>query len=68
MPTAIRASEFISFSDKLRYISRDKNADVWETIKDDILGVLVDLNDSKPCATIPASWLLTEKIPVKLVL
>ena len=68
MPAAIRASEFISFSDKLRYLSRDKDADVWETIKDDVLGVSLDGDKKDPYVTIPASWLLTEKIPVKLAL
>lgn len=66
MPAAIRASEFISFSDKLRYLSRDKEADVWETIKDDILGVSDgDATLGGWFINVPASWLLNETIPVK---
>ena len=66
MPAAIRASEFISFSDKLRYLSRDKDADVWGTLKDDILGVNVSLDKKESYVFVPASWLLTENTPVKL--
>ena len=66
MPAAIRASEFISFSDKLRYLARSKETNAWETIRDDILGVSFD--KSKGVWTVPASWLLNENVPVKFIM
>lgn len=65
MPAAIRTSEFISFSDKLRSLARSKTDNVWEMIKDDVLGVSLDLG-ADMTATIPASWLLNEDVPIKL--
>lgn len=63
MPEVIRASEFISFSDKLRYLARSKDTNVWETIKDDILGVSSALEDplsaSLVTMVIPMSWALS---------
>ena len=69
MPAAIRTSEFISFSDKLRFLARSKTDNVWETIKDDIRGVSAsfDQNGGETIhVNIPASWLLHEDVPVKL--
>ena len=62
MPETIRASEFISFADKLRYLARSKETNLWETIKGDILGVgVVDNSGSMTCVgmTIPISWVLS---------
>jgi hypothetical protein len=66
MPTAIRTSEFISFSDKLRYLARSKTDNVWETIKDDIRGTALHSGHDDMTVTIPVSWLLNDDIPVKL--
>lgn len=75
MPTAICASEFISFSDKLRCLSRSNASDVWETIKNDISGVSLEYFEGgffgggwsgKATVTTPASWLLNEDIPVEV--
>ena len=74
MPEAIRTSEFISFADKLRFLARSKTANVWETIKNDILEVSLveqDLFFADVCScqfNIPASWFLNEDVPVKVEL
>lgn len=68
IPEAIRSSEFKSFSDKLRFLSRSKFESVWETIRDDVLGVSLEIfawGDDMP-VTIPANWLLYEDVPVEV--
>ena len=68
MPEMIRTSEFKSFSDKLRFLSRSKSEDVWETLKDDVLGASLEIVTwgDDMSVTIPASWLLYEDVPVKV--
>ena len=68
MPAAIRTSEFASFSDRLRYLARSKEKNVWETIENDVLGVSLHLGlfDDYETVTVPSSWLLNEDIPVKV--
>ncbi len=68
IPAAIRTSEYISFSDKLRFLARSKTDNLWETIKDDVLGVSFDFDywDGYVTVTVPASWLLNEDVPVKV--
>lgn len=72
MPAAIRTSEFISFTDKLRYLARNKETNVWETIKDDVLAVSLDVKigvgtNDIISATVPDSWILDKDAPIKLV-
>ena len=72
MPTVMQTSEFISFADKLRYLARTKETNVWEMIKDDVRTVSLDVSlgvetNDIMAATVPASWVLGEDVPVKLI-
>jgi len=68
MPPAILASEFISCTDKLRSLARqkDKARDVWGAIREEILGI--SLTNGATSVVVPSNWLLYEDIPVRLVL
>lgn len=61
MPTAIRTSEFISVPDKLRYLARCKEPDVWPTLKEDITCLLHSKDKD-----IPPSWLLSQSVKIKI--
>lgn len=60
MPEVIRTSEFMSLSDKLRFLSRSRSENVWETIRDDILDVSIRGSNEVARVIIPYSWLLCE--------
>ena len=68
MPPTILASEFISCTDKLRSLARqkDKARDVWGAIREEILGI--SLTNGATSAVVPANWLLYEDISVRMVI